>query len=701
MNQNIELPTKIMDTLFTERSYRFRVLYGGRAAAKSHSIAIALLVIGANRPIRVLCAREFQNSIDDSVKQLLSDKIKELGLSDFYTVQNNVITGKNGTEFKFRGLRLIGNSIKSFEGCDYCWVEEAHTISKASWEILIPTIRKEGSEIWISFNPSLKTDYVYRKFVTQRHPDAIVTKVNYYDNPFVSTTSRRDAETEKSLDLEAYLHVWEGHCKLSLEGAIYARQLADATKESRITKVPWIPQMPVMTSWDLGHSDMTNIWFIQQVGYQYNCIDYYEANQQYLPHYLKILSEKPYTYSTDYLPHDANNETLAAKSIKKQMVEAGRNVQVVKVSSIEGGIEATRQMFNQFFFDEEKCSDGVAALTNYRYEYDQERKVFSKVPLHDWASHGCFTEDTKIITKSGTFEIKCLPQEGEVMTLWGWKPYINPKITRKYASVVEVLFAGGTKVKCTPDHLFLTEQGWKSAKDLANCTVIQSYWMKSPNTFMGLFTEYGRKIGTFLKAGVDYIETLGNQLSEKFPKIAISITKMETQAIICCGTWSVWIDLNTCVEHGKKREIKNLMVSQKRVEKKPLTGIDQQKVGYGTNFTHKELCLGQNGKEKKNPVLRVISNSMHWLENVIRKNIVRPNVNPLHVLAVKELNKKVDVWCLTVPNIGHFSLENGSIVHNCDALRTFAMGYKQKTTKPKADKVRIQDSGVVKDWMEN
>jgi len=389
MNRDIELPPKIMDTLFTEHKYRFRVLYGGRAGAKSHSIVTALLALGATNPIRVLCVREYENSIDDSVKTLLADKIKELGLSYFYTIEKDVIVGNNGTEFKFRGLKHIGNSIRSFEGVDYCWVEEAHAVSASSWNVLIPTIRKEGSEIWISFNPNLKTDWVYRKFVIQKHPDAIVNKVNYYDNPWLSSTSRKDAENEKATDLENYLHVWEGHCKLALEGAIYAKQMAEAVKEGRITRVPWQPQVPVMTAWDLGHSDMTCIWFIQQIGYQYNVIDYYENNQQHLPHYLKVLSEKPYTYSIDYLPHDANNETLAAKSIKKQMQEAGRKVEIVKVSSVEGGIEATRQMFNQFYFDEDKCSDGISALTNYRYEYDNERKVFSKKPLHDFSSHPC------------------------------------------------------------------------------------------------------------------------------------------------------------------------------------------------------------------------------------------------------------------------------------------------------------------------
>ena len=158
----IEFPLKLQ-CLF--ESARYKVLWGGRGGAKSWGIARALLIIGANKPIRVLCAREFQTSIKDSVHKLLSDQIINMGLTDFYEVVDRTIRGKNGSEFNFVGLKNNVANVKSYEGVDICWVEEAQSVSARSWDVLIPTIRKEQSEIWVSFNPELATDNTYQRFI--------------------------------------------------------------------------------------------------------------------------------------------------------------------------------------------------------------------------------------------------------------------------------------------------------------------------------------------------------------------------------------------------------------------------------------------------------------------------------------------------------------------------------------------------------
>ena len=147
---------------------RYKVLYGGRGGAKSWGIARALLIMGAKKPMRILCAREYQTSIKDSVHKLLCDQIEALGLLQFYEITQASLRGANGTEFAFIGLKNNPANIKSFEGVDVCWVEEAQTVSRLSWNILIPTIRKEGSEIWVSFNPELETDETYQRFVVDR-----------------------------------------------------------------------------------------------------------------------------------------------------------------------------------------------------------------------------------------------------------------------------------------------------------------------------------------------------------------------------------------------------------------------------------------------------------------------------------------------------------------------------------------------------
>jgi len=381
-----EFPEKL-ECLF--RPSRYKVLYGGRGASKSWGIARALLILGAQKPLRILCAREMQKSIADSVHKLLKDQVAALGLAGFYEVQQAVIKGSNGTEFTFHGLKHNVTNIKSAEGADICWVEEAQTVSKSSWATLIPTIRKPGSEIWVSFNPELESDETYRRFVTKPPPDSIVVKVNWSDNPWFPDVLRQEMETLKENDPDAYLTVWEGHCKQVLDGAIYAKEIRKATSEGRFTSVPYDAGKPVHTFWDLGRADMTAIWFAQVVGFEFRVIDYYENRGEALGHYLKELRDRPYVYGDDWLPHDAQNELLASeRTIEQQARAAGRTVRIVPKLSVANGINAARTIFNRCWFDAEKCADGLQALRHYRYEVDPETGQFSSQPLHDWASHG-------------------------------------------------------------------------------------------------------------------------------------------------------------------------------------------------------------------------------------------------------------------------------------------------------------------------
>ena len=164
---------------------RYKVVHGGRGSSKSWGFARALLIQAAQRPLRVLCTREIQNSIADSVHKLLADQIAGMGLESIFTVQQTAIYGPNGSEFIFAGLRTQDiNKIKSFEGVDVVWVEEGQAVSKKSWDVLTPTIRKPGSEIWVSFNPDLESDETYQRFVAQPPAGAVVVQMNWRDNPW-------------------------------------------------------------------------------------------------------------------------------------------------------------------------------------------------------------------------------------------------------------------------------------------------------------------------------------------------------------------------------------------------------------------------------------------------------------------------------------------------------------------------------------
>jgi phage terminase large subunit len=197
------------------------VLYGGRGSGKSMNIARALLVEGARRPLTILCTREIQTSINDSVHRLLREQIELLQLDSFYRVTQNAIYGQNGTEFIFKGLRFNVREIKSTEGVDICWCEEAQVISADSWDVLIPTIRKDGSEIWISFNPLDEHDPTYQRFVISPPDTAYVRKVNYDENPFFPEVLKQEMEWLKKKDYQSYLHVWEGEVRRQSNALVF------------------------------------------------------------------------------------------------------------------------------------------------------------------------------------------------------------------------------------------------------------------------------------------------------------------------------------------------------------------------------------------------------------------------------------------------------------------------------------------------
>lgn len=372
---------------FLAESSRYKVVYGGRGKGASWSIARQLLINGVQKPVRVLCCRELQSSIQDSVHQLLSDQVANLKLGAFYEVQRNAILGINGTAFSFEGLRHNTNKVKSYEGIDIAWVEEAENVSRSSWEILIPTIRKPGSEIWVNFNTALETDETYQRFVVNTPPDALVRKINWRDNPWFPDVLRQEMEYLKAKDHDAYLNIWEGHPRVALQGAIYANELRDALAENRITKVPHDQTVPVHTFWDLGFADHTSIIFAQKIGFEYHLIDAYQNRLHKFPHYMQVLQERGYVYGTHYLPHDADHEMLAASSIKKQMEAVGHKCVVLpRVEKKEHGINAVRALFNRMYFDQGKCADLIQALRHYRYDID-EHGQWSPKPLHDENSH--------------------------------------------------------------------------------------------------------------------------------------------------------------------------------------------------------------------------------------------------------------------------------------------------------------------------
>lgn len=376
----------------------YKTLYGGRDGVKSWSIARALLLIGANPGIlwpgrtegpRILCGRETMDSIRESVHQLLSDQIVNLGLENFYTVLQSEVRGKNGTEFVFAGLRKQSvSSIKSYESIDIFWGEEASTVTRRSLTILLPTIRKPGSEIWWSLNPDLETDAVYQDFVLDPPKGSFVCKTSYKDNIWLSNESAQKIETLRERDPDTFHHVYEGATRSTVEGAIYKAEIKSAENNGRIRSVPPDHSQPVDMFFDLGYADRVSIWAAQKTPFEVKILRYFEDDHQAIGYYLQEIQKWGYVVGTCVLPWDGGTISLGTgKSIEEEIRAKGFKTRVLRQLSVADGINATRTLFPQMYFDSKLCADGLMYLRRYQWGPTTALGVARREPLHDDASH--------------------------------------------------------------------------------------------------------------------------------------------------------------------------------------------------------------------------------------------------------------------------------------------------------------------------
>ena len=366
---------------FLFESHRYKVGYGGRGGTKSWGFARALLVQGSQERLRILCAREVQKSIKDSVHQLLSDQISLLGLENFYQVLQNEIRGRNGTTFIFTGLsNLTAESIKSYEGVDRCWVEEAASVTRRSWDILVPTIRKPGSEIWVSFNPELDTDETWVRFIENTPENAHIEQMSFDTNPwFPDVLEKERLNFLRSVERgarrqEEYDNIWGGKCKPAVDGAIYVDEIRDTLDSGRLCAVPYDPKLNVYTVWDLGWNDKMAIGVVQTAASSVRIIDYIEDSHRTYDSYVNELLAKPYgpklknNSRAAWLPHDgkAKNPQTGLSPIEL-LPKLGLNTDSKGVPDIgiKPGIEAARQMFPRVYFDKSNCTPLFNRLRRY------------------------------------------------------------------------------------------------------------------------------------------------------------------------------------------------------------------------------------------------------------------------------------------------------------------------------------------------
>jgi len=390
----IELPEKLIPVFVGEADVRGS--YGGRGSGKTRSFAKMTAVRAymwdqAGREGMILCGRQFMNSLDDSSMEEVKAAIRsEPWLHPHFDIGDKYIRTKSKRiAYKFAGLDRSLDSIKSKSRILLCWVDEAEPVTDEAWVKLIPTLREEDSELWVTWNPESKRSATHRRF-REGPPDPRVkiAELNWRDNPWFPQVLQRTRMRDKAARPDQYDHIWEGAFATVFVGAYYVKEMIAARESNRIRTVKVEPGIPVHTVWDLGIGDSTAIWFFQMVGTEIRVVDFVEDHGKGLPYYAGLLDAKGYEYGDDWVPHDAKVRELGTGRTRVETLQIlGRKPRLVPHHTLMDGINAVRQTLPFCWFDKDRTEYGLDALRQYRSEYDEDNLVFRDKPLHDWTSH--------------------------------------------------------------------------------------------------------------------------------------------------------------------------------------------------------------------------------------------------------------------------------------------------------------------------
>ena len=378
---------------------RYKGAHGGRGSGKSHFFAGLMVERALREPgFRGVCIREVQKSLKQSAKRLIEDKIEEHGLGSLFDIQTAEIKTPGGGVIIFQGMQdHTAESIKSLEGFDVAWCEESQSLSQRSLTLLRPTIRKDGSELWFSWNPTRKGDPVDLLLRGDNTPTgAVVVHSNWDDNRWFPGVLEQERLDDLENRPEIYPHIWEGGYSKVVEGAYYALSLIRARQQGRISRVAADPLLPYKFCVDLGgtgaKSDAFVGWICQFVGREIRVLDYYEVKGQPLSSHIAWLRKNGYDAgNTDViLPHDgATNDRVIDISFESAFISAGYKAEVIPNQGRGAArmrIEVGRRLFPSIWFNESTTEAGRDALGSYHERIDDIRQI-GLGPDHDEFSH--------------------------------------------------------------------------------------------------------------------------------------------------------------------------------------------------------------------------------------------------------------------------------------------------------------------------
>lgn len=375
---------------------------GGRGSGKTRTFAKMTAVRAfmwdqEGREGIILCARQFMNSLADSSLEEIKAAIREEEwLAPHFDIGDTYIRTKSGRiSYSFVGLARNINSIKSKSRILLAWVDEAEPVTDDAWTKLIPTLREEDSELWLTWNPERKKSATNQRFGNTDDPRTKIVEMNWRDNPWFPDILDRARLKDQRERPDQYEHIWEGDFITVSAGAYYAKQLTQARAEKRIGRLAADPLMRKCAVFDIGgtgaRADATAIWIVQYIAHEILILDYYEAVGQPLATHVEWLRDNGHEKALCVLPHDgAAHEKVVQTTYEGALVEAGFDCLVIPnqgAGAAKRRVDAARRLFPMMYFNEERCAGGIEAIGWYHEKIDEERGI-GLGPAHDWSSHG-------------------------------------------------------------------------------------------------------------------------------------------------------------------------------------------------------------------------------------------------------------------------------------------------------------------------
>jgi len=668
---------------------RYYFIRGGRGSGKSWAVADYLIIRLLQNPnLNLVCLREVQRSIDKSSKKLLEDRINTLNLGDYFEITRTEIRTKKGRGIIiFNGLQdHTVDSIKSLEGFDLCWVEEAQTISEYSLELLIPTIRAKNSKLFFTYNPQNETDPIEQ--LKAEKENKVVIHSTYLDNNFVPDAIVEEAEEMKSKRLSKYNHIYLGQYGQA-EGLIFENVEYRMIRESEIKGLICVQGL------DFGYTNDPSAFCINYIDEKNKIFYVFDGfykkgllNSQIAEEIKKLQAHKHIIYADSAEPKSI--ETLRIDGITRiRPAIKGKD-------SVNAGIDF---LLDYTIIINSHLKDFKNEADNYTWEVDRKTKQPTNKPVdkfnHFWDS--CFSGDTKVIVNNKLMKFEDIPREGLIRGYNGENvKYTNGGLIR-YDKLFDIKLNNGIIIKSTPDHEFLTRDGWVQAKDLKGKVLCTSTLFQAQSkNLTGKDITYIEERSIFQGEQLGCIEKFGNIITEISKKVKTYIIKTGTPLIIILLTLKKWIEIYTgaitkknginCIlkkDSSRLPEIKlnaGLGTKAKRAEngiKKTMKKCKNYciKEKKRNAFNAEEFLWGNKGKEanfvqttvnqngEENPESTMSKENVSYAANllsstnILKQKIVVENVRQHHEIK--------PTYCVTVPVNECFSLSNGIIVSNC------------------------------------